>query len=84
MRHNNTCGMRIRTCDPNLLDGLRAHFERSGFAAVITDDADLDVRRPDAPSAEQEAREIELHLKVWRLLQPDLAIELVDPTDVSN
>ena len=57
--------MRLRTGDPALLD-LRAHFERSGFVVESTGDADLDVRRPDAPSAEQEAREMELHLKVWR------------------
>ena len=56
--------MRLRTGDPTLLDDLRAHFERSGFAVESTGDADLDVRRPDAPSPEQEALEIELHLKV--------------------
>jgi hypothetical protein len=53
--------MRLRTCDPTVLDDLRAHFERSGFAVESTGDTDLDVRRPDAPSPEQEAWEIELH-----------------------
>jgi hypothetical protein len=84
MRGGNTCGMRIRTCDTTLLYELRAHFERSGFAVERTDDDDLDVRRPDAPSVEQEAREIELHLKVWRLLHPTLQVELVDPVDASS
>jgi hypothetical protein len=55
-----------------------AHFDRSGFAVENMGDANLDVRRPDAPSAEQEAREIELHLKVWRATQPDTWVELVD------
>jgi hypothetical protein len=74
----NTCGMRLRTGDPALLDDLRAHFERSGFVVGTTGNADLDVRRPDAPSPEQEAREIEVHLKVWRIMQPDAHVELVD------
>ena len=70
--------MRLRTGDPTLLDNLRTHFKRSGFAVESTGDADLDVRRPDAPSAEQEAREIELHLKVWRVMRPGILVELVD------
>ena len=70
--------MRLRTGDPTLLDDLRAHFERAGFAVESTGDADLDVRRPDAPSAEQEAREIELHLKIWRATQTGTWVELVD------
>ena len=69
--------MRLRT-DLTLLDDLRAHFERSGFAVEKTGDADLDVRRPDAPSPEQEALEIELHLKVWRVMRPGVQVELVD------
>ncbi len=67
--------MRLRTGDPTLLDDLRAHFERSGFAVESMGDADLDVRRPDAPSAEQERREVELHLKIWRVMH----LELADP-----
>jgi hypothetical protein len=84
MRRGNTCGMRLRTGDPTLLDDLRAHFERSGFAVESTGDGDLDVRRPDAPSVEQEAREIELHLMVWRAMQPSIQVELVDPEGASS
>jgi hypothetical protein len=76
--------MRLRICDPTLLDDVRAHFERSGFAVESTGDADLDVRRPDAPSPEQEAREIEVHLKVWRIMQPSIPVELVDPLGTSS
>ena len=76
--------MRLRTGDPNLLDDLRAHFERSGFAVENTGDSDLDIRRHDAPSVAQEAREIELHLKVWRVMQPSLPVELVDPVRASG
>ena len=70
--------MRLRTGDPTLLDDLRAHFERSGFVVESTGDDDLDVRRQDAPSPEQEALEIELHLKVWRVMRPGVQVELVD------
>jgi hypothetical protein len=70
--------MRLRTGDLTILDDLRAHFERSGFAVESTGDVDLDVRRPDAPSPEQEAREIEVHLQVWRLMHPSIQVELVD------
>jgi hypothetical protein len=70
--------MRLRTGDLTLLHDLRAHFERSGFAVARTADGDLDVRRSDAPSAEQEAREIELHLMVWRIMRSGARVELVD------
>ncbi len=70
--------MRLQTGYPTLFDDLRAHFERSGFAVESTGDADLDVRRPDAPSPDQEAREIELHLQVWRVMHPGIRAELVD------
>jgi hypothetical protein len=70
--------MRLRTGDLTLLDDLRAHFERSGFVVGSTGDADLDVRQPDAPSPEQEAREIELHLQVWRVMHAGVRVELVD------
>ena len=71
--------MRLRTGDLTLLGALRAHFERSGFAVETTDDNDLDVRRPDAPSPEQEAREIELHVMMWRIMRPGSQVELADP-----
>jgi len=62
--------MRLGTGDLTLLDDLRTHFERSGFVVEKTGDADLDVRWPDAPSPDQEAREIELHLQVWHVMHP--------------
>jgi hypothetical protein len=70
--------MRLRTGDLTLLDDLRAHFECSGFVVESTGDGDLAVRRPDAPSPEQQAREIELHLQVRRVMHPSIRVELVD------
>jgi hypothetical protein len=70
--------MRVRTGDLTVLEDLRAHFERSGFIVALTADGDLDVRRSDAPSVEQEALEIELHLIVWRIMRPSVRVELVD------
>ena len=76
--------MRLRIGNPTLLDDLRAHFERSGFAVESTGEADLHISRHDAPSAEQEAREIEIHLKVWRVMQPSLPVDLIDPVGASG
>jgi hypothetical protein len=70
--------MTLRTGDFTLLDDLRAHFECSGFVVAPTGDGDLDVHRSGAPSADQEAREIELHLMVWRITRPNARVELVD------
>lgn len=70
--------MRLRLGDPTLLDDLRAHFQRSGFAVERAGDDALDVRRPDAPSADQERREVELHLKLWRAMHPGTRVELAD------
>jgi hypothetical protein len=75
--------MRLRTGDHTLLSDLRAHFERSGFAVETTGGDDLDVRRLDAPSPEQEAREIELHVMMWRIMRPGSDVELADATEAS-
>ena len=64
--------MRLRLDDSTLLGDVRAHFERSGFAVERAGDDALDVWRPDAPSAEQERREVELHLRIWRAMHPGI------------
>ena len=38
----------------------------------------IEVWRPDAPSAERERREIELHLAVWRAMHAGVATERID------
>jgi hypothetical protein len=38
----------------------------------------VDVSRPDAPNAEQERRELALHLRVWKATHPEVSAELLD------
>jgi len=67
----------IRLSDPSYADDLCAHFRRSGFAAKRRGSRTIEVKRPDAPSPEQEIREVELHLSVWRATNPSV-IALLD------
>jgi hypothetical protein len=70
-------GMLIRLDDPTLVDDLCAHFRRSGFTADPAGESLVDVTRADAPSAEQERREVELHLRVWKATNPGADVELL-------
>ena len=68
--------MRLRLLDPAALPELRQHFVRSGFSVVAADAERLVIRRLDAANAEQERREIELHLQVWQTMHPDARVEI--------
>jgi hypothetical protein len=68
--------MRLRMNDPEMLVDALDHFSRAGFAVRRVANNALEVTRPDAPSGEQERREIELHLRVWRAMHPGRRIEL--------
>jgi len=67
--------MRLRLFDPAALPELRQHFVRSGFT-VADDGEKLVIRRPEARNAEQDRREIELHLQVWQTMHPDVLVEI--------
>jgi hypothetical protein len=69
--------MLIRLSDPSFVEDLCAHFRRSGFTAKRKGSRTIEVERPDAPNPEQEVREIELHLRVWRATNPGV-IALID------
>jgi hypothetical protein len=69
--------MLIRLDDKAFLDDLCAHFRRSEFVAEPAGGSMLEVRRPDAPSADQERREVELHLRVWKATNPVAAAEVL-------
>jgi hypothetical protein len=69
--------MLIRLSDPSFADDLCAHFRGSGFTAKRRGSRTVEVDRTDAPSPEQEAREVELHLRVWRAANPGV-IALID------
>jgi hypothetical protein len=62
--------MLIRLSDPSFVDDLSAHFRRSGFTAKRRGSRTIDVERAGAPNPEQNVREVELHLRVWRATNP--------------
>ena len=67
----------IRLSNPSFVDDLCAHFRDSGFTAKRRGSRTIEVRRADAPTPEQEKREVELHLSVWRATNPGV-IALVE------
>jgi hypothetical protein len=69
--------MLIRVGDPFLASDLCAHFLRSGFRADRTAVSMIHVSRSDAPTAEQERREIEIHLRVWLVTHPAAHVEVL-------
>lgn len=66
--------LRIRLSDPRLPPNLRQHFVRSDFSVLEEDDV-LIVARSEALTQEQERREIELHLRVWRAMHVGAVVE---------
>jgi hypothetical protein len=69
--------MLIRLDDESFTTDLCMHFHRSGFTAQRVGGSMIEVYRSDAPSPDQERREIELHLSVWRATNPDVQAEPV-------
>lgn len=64
--------------NPARLDELREHFTRSSFTVELLGGSMVEVRRPDASDAEQERREVGLHLRLWLAMNPDAAAEVVE------
>jgi hypothetical protein len=67
--------MLIRLSDPSLADPLCAHFRRSRFKAELVGGSMVKVGRSDALSVEQERCEVEIHLRIWRSVHPDVQAE---------
>src|SRR3954469_21341862 len=67
--------MLIRLSDHALVDELCDHYRRSGFVAEPVRDGVVEALRTDAPSREQCRREVLMHLQVWRVLNPDAAVQ---------
>jgi hypothetical protein len=62
--------MLITINDPELADDLCAHYTRSGFSVERISATRAEIVRDDAPTAEQGRREVELHLLVWKAVNP--------------
>ena len=69
--------MLIRTDDHTLVDDLCAHYRRSGFHAESVGGGMIDVARADAPDPDQERREVLMHLRVWKVTNPDADVDLL-------
>ncbi len=63
--------MRVALANPQLLDELRAHFERGGFLALKENEATLQVQPLNSVSARYDRDEIRAFLKVWQELHPE-------------
>jgi hypothetical protein len=70
--------MQLRLSDPSYTDRL-AHFLRSlGQTAIVAGPALLEV---ELPHAEDSLVELEIYLRVWRVLYPDADVQLENGDD---
>ena len=69
--------MKIRLDHPSSLEDLRDFLRRAGCVADPADPETLEVSVARAPSSEQERRELEIYLAVWRARFPDAGADLV-------
>jgi len=60
--------MRIRLLDPAYTDRLAAYLQSLGQRTVISG--------PDSLEIEGEPAEIEIYVGVWKVLYPDVGVEL--------
>lgn len=69
--------MLLRLSDHALVADLCDHYRRSGFTAEAVGGGVVDVTRLDAPNPEQGDREVLMHLRVWNVIHPDAAAEVL-------
>ncbi len=70
--------MKIRLDEASSLEDLRDFLRRAGCVAEPVGPDTLEVTVPRAPSREQERREVEIYLAVWRARFPEAGAEFVD------
>jgi hypothetical protein len=70
--------MQLRLSDPSYTDRL-ANFLRSlGQTVIVAGPSQLEVDRPSAPDT---LVELEIYLRVWRVLYPDAEVQLENGED---
>jgi hypothetical protein len=76
--------MRVRISDPALLRDLLDFLRRAECVAEQANADTLDVFIPQAPSAAQARREVDLYLASWRARHPGVAADVLDRWDESE
>jgi len=69
--------MLIQLDDHALVNNLCAHYRRPSFTAQPVGGGMIEITRPDSPSADQQRREVSLHLQVWNALNPEATARTV-------
>jgi hypothetical protein len=67
--------MVIHFDDTKYADDLCAHYMRSGFTCERVGGSAVEVSRPDAPTTDQAERECLMHLRVWKVSNPDAVVD---------
>ena len=63
------------TDNAELIEDLCLHYRRSGFTAERVGGGMVEVGRRDAPTSDQERREVIVHLAIWALIHPEAEAE---------
>ncbi|MDQ2967848.1 MAG: hypothetical protein M3R37_05955 [Actinomycetota bacterium] len=65
--------MQLRLNDPGYTDRLANFLRRLGQAAIVAGPTQLDIDLPAGSSAREE---LEIYLRVWRVLYPDTEVQV--------
>jgi hypothetical protein len=75
----------IRLTDTIYTDRLASFLESLGQTAIQCGPGQIDVIVPDGePDRTVAVRELEIYLRVWRVLYPDAELELLEPADLAH
>jgi hypothetical protein len=71
-------GVQLRLSDPELVDSLRSFLERRDCSVVQLGADMLGVGLPHELHAEQARLELDLYLRVWQSLHPEVSLEYAE------
>ena len=72
-----TAIMRVRLSDPALLPELVAYLRAIECVVEQVGPDELTVMIPRAPSDEQAARELDIYLRAWQAMHPEVHADIV-------
>ena len=70
--------MLIHIHDTTKVDDLCAHYRRSGFRAASLGGGVVEIFGAAARSRDHERQAVLMHLRVWQLVNPDVAVRPLD------